>query len=178
MGIQTRVEAAVRQLSPTCTLDAINDVLAAAFVDLFKIGGYAVDLRSSPGLYTEAIRRGFYATGQQMLRPEYRECAVVALLASEEAEANLALHLFIALMAGIAADDVVDIIFLTGVYCGVNVLTKSLRVVAKTFDAIIAAADARLTAPAKVFEKILSEFPDPMFDEARKRLREFTATPY
>ena len=84
--------------------------------------------------------------------------AVIALLASQGAEANLGLHIFIALAAGIAADDVVDLLFLTGIYCGANLLTKSLRVAAKTFEAIIQTAQAGCKEPAPFFAAIAKKF--------------------
>ena len=85
--------------------------------------------------------------------------------------------MFIALVNGITPAEVVHIMFLTGVYGGVNVLTNALRIVAKTFDAVIAAADAPPTATGdrsaitgEVIQKVLSAFPDPKYDEAKKNL--------
>jgi len=176
--IHPRVDAAVRKLSKRgVTSDAINEALAAAFVDLFEVNGQAVRPSSPYGNYSDGIRLGFYTDRDPLLRSDRREYVVLTLLASEQAERNLGLHVFIALVNGITPAEVVHIMFLTGVYRGINVLTNSLRVVAKTFDAVIAAADASPTATGdrsaitgEVIQKVLSAFPDPKYDEAKKNL--------
>ena len=168
MDIQAQVVAAVKQLKPICTPEAINKALAGLFAGLFKLNGQTVESLSPVDLYTQALQRGFYTSNNPMLDSKYRECAVVALLASQEAEANLALHVFIALMINITPAEVVNIVFLTGVYSGVNVLTKSLRVVAKTFAAVIAAAaEAQPTTAEKVINRVLGAFPDQPFEDAK-----------
>jgi len=176
--IHPRVDSAVRKLNRSgVTPDAINEALAAALVDLFEVNGQAVSRDSPYSHYSEAMRLGFYTEKDPLLRGDRREYVVLALLASQQAEGNLGLHVFIALMNGISPADVVNIMFLTGVYGGVNVLTNALRIVAKTFDAVIAAADAPPTATGdrsaitgEVIQKVLSAFPDPKYDEAKKHL--------
>jgi alkylhydroperoxidase/carboxymuconolactone decarboxylase family protein YurZ len=78
----------------------------------------------------------------------------VALLASQGPDVNLGYHLFLALMVGISANDVYDILLLTGVYAGVNRLTTSLKVAHATFDALIDAAHAGVKTPGDVFRSI------------------------
>ena len=176
--IHPRVDSAVRKLNRSgVTPDAINEALAAALVDLFEVNGQAVSRDSPYSHYSEAMRLGFYTEKDPLLRGDRREYVVLALLASQQAERNLGLHVFIALMNGISPADVVSIMFLTGVYGGVNVLTNALRVVSKTLDAVIAAGDAVPTAAGdrcamagEIIQKILSAFPDPEYDAAKKRL--------
>jgi len=177
MDIHARVDLAAARLRQTCTMDGINEVLAAAFADLFRIDGFGYEPRSAPALYAEGITRGFYSTAHSQLEPDHRECAVIALLVQQQADANLALHLFIGLMSGLRARDVADLVFLAGVYAGTNVLTAGLHVLAKTFYAVICAADAGTTTPADVFATILRAYPDPAYDAARDALRKLAATP-
>lgn len=171
MPIQDEVQKAVINLTRGWAPDSINNVLAQLFDGMFAIGGYDMRPDSVPAAYTHAVRRAFYTDNCQLLPAQSRECALVALLASQGAEANLALHIFIAAAAGIPVDDIVDLLFLTGIYCGANLLTKSLRVAAKTFDAIIQADKDGVRGPAAVFRAVVKEFPDPAFDLAAARLK-------
>jgi alkylhydroperoxidase/carboxymuconolactone decarboxylase family protein YurZ len=171
MDIQARVAAAVAVLRPSCGRDAINDVLAAGFEQVLATNGLAVDVRSPAGQYVSALKSGFYAGNPQRLSPEFRECAVLAVLTAQGADVNLALHVFIALASGIAVSDVTDVVLLAGMYAGTNLMTQAMRVVTKTFSALLKAADSRAVGPLKVFEFILAEFPDPALDEARAHLR-------
>lgn len=177
MDIHARVDAAADRLRQTCTRDAINQTLAAAFADLFRLNGFSYEPRSAPALYAEGITRAFYSTGHEQLEPDHRECAVIALLVAQQADVNLALHLFIGLMSGLRARDVADLVFLAGVYAGANVLTAGLHVLAKTFDAVLQSANAGAATPADVFAKILRAYPDPAYDDARAALRKLAATP-
>ena len=162
MGIQDQVEGAVKALKRSgVTPEAIDKALEAAFAELFTANGHAVARFSAIDLYAQAVQVGFYDEKHQLLRSERRECVVLALLASQQAERNLGLHVFIALMNGISPAEVVNLMFLTGVYCGINVLTNSLRVVAKTFAAIISAAGDPRSTTVEVIKRVMSAFPDP-----------------
>jgi alkylhydroperoxidase/carboxymuconolactone decarboxylase family protein YurZ len=177
MDVQAKVDEAALKLRPTCTLDAINDTLNAAFGDYFQTVGHPLDPSSSVARYSEAIRLGFYDRDHQVLPARERETALIPLLAGQYAEDNLAIHVFIGLMAGLRAREVVDLVYLAGVYCGVNVLTRSLRVVTKTFDAVLtAAAAAGPRAPRDVLLEIGKRFPDaPFFAAARGELQKLAA---
>lgn len=170
MTIQDRVQDAMAVLGPSCSLPAIDTVLRDMFSGAFTVGGYGTTHRAAPDLYIRAVAEGFYSSKTQVLPSRDRECALVALLASQGADTNLALHLFIALAAGVPVDDVIDLLFLAGVYCGANVLTTSLRVATKTFEAIIQAAADGVQGPRAVFRAIAARFPDRDFDLARERL--------
>jgi Carboxymuconolactone decarboxylase family len=174
--IHPRVDAAVAKIMRSgVTPDAINQALVALFVDLFEVNGQLVRRGSPYSDYSEVIRLGFYTEQGALLRVDRREYVILPLLAMQQAERNLGLHVFIALVNGMTPAEVVNVMFLTGVYAGTNVLTNSLRVVAKAFDAIIAAADAippdRPATVIDVLQKIMSAFPDPEYDAARKRMQ-------
>ena len=170
MRIQQRVDDAVRQLRPTCAPDTINTTLHGLFKDVVHRSGYEWGPLTAPALYEGAIRQAFYTDGQQVLDPQTRETVILPLLAAQGAELNLALHVFIALVSHLTADQVLSIMLLTGVYSGVNVFTNSLRVVMKTFDAILKAVDAGFTTPIEVIGVISKEFPDAANEAARDRL--------
>jgi len=172
MDIHARVVAAVETLKPTCGREAINEAMAAGFEGLFATNGFATDVRSPAGLYVSAMRTGFYAGNPQHLSPEFRECVVLAVLVVQGADVNLALHVFIALASGISVADVLDVVFLAGMYSGANLLSQSMKVVTKAFSAIIAAADAKATGPAAVFQHIAAQFTDARPDDARAPRRD------
>lgn len=151
---QKQVDEAAATLRATFSLDAVNHTLSALFAKGLADSGFVVDAASPTGLYIEAISSGFYDRGSQLLPGRYRECAVVSLLASQGDGPNLAIHLFLALMTGISANDTYDLLLLTGVYAGVNRLTSSLKIAHLTFDAVIKAADAGDKTPGEVFARI------------------------
>ncbi len=175
MDIQAKVAAAIATLRPSCGRDAINDLLAAGFEGLLATNGLGVGNRSPGGLYVSAMKTGFYSGNPQGLQPDQREIAVLSILTVQGADANLALHVFIALASGITVADVLDVVLLAGMYSGANLLTQAMRVVTKTFAAIIGAADARATGPAAVFKCIMEAFPDQQLDDAREFLRKMAA---
>jgi alkylhydroperoxidase/carboxymuconolactone decarboxylase family protein YurZ len=154
---QEAVALAIEKLQKTCSMDAINTTLLELFDQAFTAAGYGERDHAVVG-YTAAVSKAFYKKHEQLLRDRERECALIALLASQGADTNLGIHIFIALAAGMAVDDVVDLLFLTGIYCGANLLTKSLRVAEKTFAAIIQAAADGVDGPKPVIRAIAARF--------------------
>jgi hypothetical protein len=154
MNYQEQVDDAVARLLGTFTVDDVNDALGVAFTAGFRTSGFSVNPTSPPGMYIEAVRNGFYNRATELVPGRYRECAVVALLASQGADANLGYHLFIAAMVGISVNDVYDILLLTGIYAGVSRLTAALRVARATFDEVINAANQGDKTPGEVFARI------------------------
>ena len=167
--IQDRVATAIEKLKQDCTLDDVNRFLQRGFQGNFTVAGYAPN-DQAVATYVGAVSGAFYTHSGQLLTTQYRECALVALLASQGAERNLAIHLFIALLAGVSVDDVVDLLFLSGVYSGANLLTQSMRVATKTFDAIAQAADDGVVGCEAIFRAIGSRFPDALYEAAVSRL--------
>lgn len=154
------VATAAGKLQKTCTSKGINQGLALLSSKLLEDVGSPAAPGSPLELYTRAVQGGFYSD-KPLLDAKYRECSVLALLVSQGAEVNLALHVFIALMVGLTPDEIVNIVFATGIYCGVNRFTSSLGVVEKAFNAVIQAAnDGENTArtPLGVFKRIGDSF--------------------
>ena len=171
MTSHDKLEAAVAKLKKSCDRDAINAAMAAGFEQLLATNGLDVTNRAPGALYINAMKTGFYAGNPAGLDPQDREVAVLAILTVQGAQSNLALHVFIALASGIKASHVLDVILLAGMYSGANLLSQAMRVVTKTFAAIVKAADVGATGPTRVFELIAAEFPDPTFGPARDLLQ-------
>lgn len=170
MDIDARIDTAIKVLKAGCTPDKINEAMANGFEGLLATNGFATNNRSPGGLFVSAMKTGFYANNPAGLSIEHRECAVLAVLVVQGADVNLALHVFIALASGIPVADVRDIVLLAGMYSGANLLSQAMKVVTKTFSAIIKAGDARAQSPAEVFKLIMDEFPDDELAAAREHL--------
>ena len=86
--------------------------------------------------YIQSIRSKFYAGsaagGGGGMTDADRERCLIAVLASREGGFNLALHVYIALMSGLTQHDVADVIFLVGVYAGVDRMSDGFATVMKT----------------------------------------------
>jgi ubiquinone/menaquinone biosynthesis C-methylase UbiE/alkylhydroperoxidase/carboxymuconolactone decarboxylase family protein YurZ/uncharacterized protein YbaR (Trm112 family) len=65
--------------------------------------------------------------GRAKLSLRDRERCIIALLASRGGGLNLALHIYIALMNKITAEEIAHILFLAGVYTGVDNFAKGLK---------------------------------------------------
>jgi len=84
--------------------------------------------------YIDEIRRAFYA-GTAM-QPSERERCLIAVLASRDAGLNLAIHIYIGLMEGLSPAEIADIIFLSGIYTGVDRISDGLAAEMKTLKAL------------------------------------------
>jgi alkylhydroperoxidase/carboxymuconolactone decarboxylase family protein YurZ len=80
--------------------------------------------------FVGAIERAFYAGGA--LTAANRERCIVALLAAREERHFLAIHVYLALMEGVAPEEIADVVFLSAVYTGVPALTRGIAVVERT----------------------------------------------
>jgi len=74
--------------------------------------------------YIHSIRRAFY-DGTRML-PKDRERCLIGILSSRDSGLNLAIHIYVGLMEGLSPDEISDVIFLGGVYTGVDRLSDGL----------------------------------------------------
>jgi alkylhydroperoxidase/carboxymuconolactone decarboxylase family protein YurZ len=83
--------------------------------------------------YVQMVRTRFHdnqppdsETTRDRISEEDRERCIIAILASRGAVRNLALHIYAALMLGIKAEEIADVIFLAGVYSGVPAVANGL----------------------------------------------------
>jgi hypothetical protein len=86
--------------------------------------------------YIATIRRQFYDGSRRKMEPRDRERVLIGILASRDAGLNLALHVYVGLMENLSPHDIADIIFLSGIYTGVDCMSDGLGTVARTLDVL------------------------------------------
>jgi ubiquinone/menaquinone biosynthesis C-methylase UbiE/uncharacterized protein YbaR (Trm112 family) len=94
--------------------------------------------------YIKTIEAAFYvepasengSRSRTKLSPDDRERCLISILASRGTKLTLAIHMYIALMNGVTDDEIAHILFLNGVYTGIDNLSFSLDVQQKTFDVL------------------------------------------
>ena len=87
------------------------------------------------GDYVNAIGAAFYGylppddapPPRSALSLRDRERCLIAILASRGADFNIALHMYIALMNDISAEEIAHILFLAGIYTGVDNFAEALK---------------------------------------------------
>ncbi len=101
-------------------------------VQILSRGIPALDDRTAT--YIDAIRSAFY-DGTAM-RPKDRERCLIAILSSRDAGLNLAIHVYLGLMRGLSPGEIADIIFLGGIYTGVDRMSDGLAAEMKTLTVL------------------------------------------
>jgi alkylhydroperoxidase/carboxymuconolactone decarboxylase family protein YurZ len=84
--------------------------------------------------YIHSIRKAFYDSSR--LKPVDRERCLIGILASRDSGLNLALHIYIGLMEDLSPDDVADVIFLGGIYTGVDRISDGLDTLVRTLTVL------------------------------------------
>src|SRR5262245_5906624 len=136
-------------------MDAIDTILQPEQLEMLRaqyLNADMINILSSgmPGLderttgYVNAIRQAFYE-GSTMA-PRDRERCLIAVLASRDAGLNLAIHIYIGLMEGLLPKEIADIIFLGGIYTGVDRISDGLAAEKRTLTVL-----AGIAVPPKVF---------------------------
>jgi alkylhydroperoxidase/carboxymuconolactone decarboxylase family protein YurZ len=101
-------------------------------VQILSSGMPALDDRTAK--YIDAIRSTFYE-GTAM-QPKDRERCLIAVLASRDAGLNLAIHIYLGLMEGLSPGEIADIIFLGGIYTGVDRISDGLAAEIRTLTVL------------------------------------------
>lgn len=99
------------------------------------------NLYSPTSEYIGAIRSAFYDGGRQTMAARDRERCLIAVLAARDAGLNLALHIYVGLMEGLAPEDIADAVFLGGIYTGVDRISDGLNAELRTLGVLAQAAD-------------------------------------
>ena len=91
--------------------------------------------------YSEAVINAFYSTTMSHTGPRLpsrsdRERCLIAILTSRGPNFNLGVHIYMGLMHGVSAEEIANIIFLAGIYSGIDHLTDGFRVQRKTLEAL------------------------------------------
>jgi SAM-dependent methyltransferase/alkylhydroperoxidase/carboxymuconolactone decarboxylase family protein YurZ len=86
--------------------------------------------------YIDALRHAFYGSPgpAPLLTADNRERCLIGILASRGANRNLAIHIYMALMVGVRADEIGHILLLTGAYSGVDNLAHGLTIAKMTLE--------------------------------------------
>jgi alkylhydroperoxidase/carboxymuconolactone decarboxylase family protein YurZ len=93
-------------------------------VQLLSSGIPGLDDRTTE--FIGAIRKAFYDGGAGSMSAKDRERCLIAILASRDAGLNLALHVYCGLMEGLSPQEIADVIFLGGIYTGVDRISDGL----------------------------------------------------
>jgi len=88
-----------------------------------------------------------------------RERCLVALLASRSRSLELAIHLYLALVNGVAAAELAHILVATGVYTGVDTIGHAFAVTQTTLETLQKLAKAGKVDPATVLGALAKAFP-------------------
>jgi alkylhydroperoxidase/carboxymuconolactone decarboxylase family protein YurZ len=79
------------------------------------------------------------------MQPKDRERCLIAVLASRDAGLNLAIHIYVGLMEGLSPQEIADVIFLGGIYTGVDRISDGLAAEMRTLDTL-----AQVTTPPRI----------------------------
>jgi alkylhydroperoxidase/carboxymuconolactone decarboxylase family protein YurZ len=125
--------------------------------------GTLPELHPGAGPYVEGIARALYPTGTNVapLAPVDRERCVLALLAARGGRFTLAMHVYVGLMEGLAAEEVAHILLLAGVYAGIGAFADGLQVLVRALAALetLVAKGGPLDAAA-IVPALRTAFPD------------------
>ncbi len=86
---------------------------------------------------------------------------MLAVLASQGLIGKLAIHVYLGLMEKVPAVEIVDILFLSGVYSGVDRLSQSLEVANVVFLQVVEMGKVTPTpSPPDALTQIIAQFPE------------------
>ena len=114
--------------------------------------------------YIDAIRAEFYDRTQKM-DPKDRERCLIAVLVARDAGLNLALHIYNGLMVGLTPDEIADVIFLGGIYTGVDRISEGFFAATRvlTLLALLAGNQSSSNCTvANVVGALVNEFRPPL----------------
>lgn len=81
--------------------------------------------------YLNAVFATFFPDipdSEKVLQDDDRERCIVAILAARDADFNLALHMYMAMMEGVSPAEIAHILLLTGVYGGVGSFSDGINI--------------------------------------------------
>jgi alkylhydroperoxidase/carboxymuconolactone decarboxylase family protein YurZ len=88
-------------------------------------------------LYAAALEIAFYDDSPaRKLASDDRERVLIPLLANRADDFALAVHIFMGWLEGLNSEEIGELLFLGGIYNGINTMTRSLGVYQRTFEAV------------------------------------------
>jgi hypothetical protein len=137
-----------------------RDYRNADMVQLLSSGIPGLDDRTAG--YIASIRKAFYDASDDIMSAEERERCLIAVLASRDAGLNLALHIYCGLMEGLSPQEIADVIFLGGIYTGVDRISDGLATEMRTLAVLAeAAVPPRFLTVMEVVEALKAAFGPP-----------------
>ncbi len=121
-------------------------------IGVLSKGMPSIDARTTR--YITDIRQAFYDSGAPM-KPQDRERCLIAVLAARDAGFNLSLHIYIGLMEGLTPQEIADVIFLGGVYTGVDRISDGLGALVKTLTTLKNLSEGDMCTPACTVDEVL-----------------------
>jgi alkylhydroperoxidase/carboxymuconolactone decarboxylase family protein YurZ len=111
--------------------------------------------------YIDAVGTAFYPDndGGDTMAAKDRERCLIAILGSRDAGLNLSIHIYLGLMEGLLPREIADIIFLAGVYTGVDRMSDGLAALVATLNAL--AKLPKSSGPRAVLGALLNAFGPP-----------------
>ncbi len=93
------------------------------------------------------------------LPPEIRERCLVAVLATRGAGLNLALHIYLALVAHVSPEEIAHILLLVGTYSGIDNFADAIQTEKKALQTLRGLVEAGSAAPKNVLPAFVAAFP-------------------
>lgn len=160
------------------SMATVNDILTPVQLTLFR-GAYDPDQMKQllgaffpqaypPSLaYVTAIGDAFFgllpadnaAPPRAQLSAADRERCLVAILASRGGDLGFAIHIYMALMNGVSPGEVAHILFLNGIYTGVDNFAEGLKVEIAVLEHMKALLPGGQTSPQAVVGALQGTFP-------------------
>ena len=110
--------------------------------------------------FIHTIRKAFY-DNTTALAPKDRERCLIAVLSARDAGLNLAMHIYMGLMEGLTPHEIADVIFLGGIYTGVDRISDGLNAEFRTLTALSRAAGKEEPSVATVLDELVATFRPP-----------------
>ena len=121
-------------------------------IGVLSKGMPGIDARTTQ--YIGDIRQAFFDNDSPM-KPQDRERCLIAVLAARDAGFNLAIHIYIGLMEGLTPQEIADVIFLGGVYTGVDRISDGLGALVKTLATLKNLSDGDMCTPNCTVDEVL-----------------------
>lgn len=115
----------------------IKETMRATFLQAFVPVAPPGGEDEATNLYAAALEIAFYDDSPaRKLASDDRERVLIPLLANRADDFALAVHIFMGWLEGLNPEEIGELLFLGGIYNGVNTMTRSLGVYRRTFEAV------------------------------------------
>jgi len=134
-GLKDRTQMFRTEYATQKKAGAIKTIMRAAFLKAFLPVSPSGDAGDPVHLYATALETAFYDDDNKLASDD-RERVLITLLASRADDLALAIHIYMGWLEGIEPEEIGELLFLGGIYNGVNTMTRSLGVYRRTFEVV------------------------------------------